>query len=177
MALTRQKKEDIVSSISDLLNESKLTVVAKYTGTTVKDIQHLREQAEDNDTNVKVIKNRLIIKALGNIDKFKDIDTSEIKGQLLYAFNPSDEVAPAKDLASFAKANPTIEFVGAISSDGKFMSAEDVKSLAQLPTKDQLRAQLVGTIAAPLSGFVNVLAGNIRGVYNVLNARADAINN
>ncbi|MEI7674459.1 MAG: 50S ribosomal protein L10 [bacterium] len=177
MALTRQKKEDIVSTVSDLLAESKLTVVAKYTGTTVKNIQALRDQAEENDTNIKVIKNRLIIKALASNDKFKNIDTSEIKGQLLYAFNPRDEVAPAKDLATFAKLNPTIEFVGAISSDGLFISAEDVKALSQLPTKDQLRAQLVGTISAPLNGFVNVLAGNIRGVYNVLNARADAINN
>ena len=177
MALTRQKKENIITDVSNLLNDSKLTVVAKYTGTTVKAIQTLRDQAEANQTNIKVIKNRLIIKALAGNDKFKDIDTSEIKGQLLYAFNSLDEVSPAKDLAAFARINPTIEFVGAISSDGQFLSADDVTALSKLPTKDQLRAQLIGTISAPLNGFVNVLAGNIRGVYNVLNAHADAMNN
>jgi large subunit ribosomal protein L10 len=94
---------------------------------------------------------------------------------LLYAFNSEDEVAPAQNLQAFAKTNPTLEFVGAITADGQFMSAEDVKALANLPSKEQLRAMLVGTIAAPLSGFVNVLSGNIRGVLNVLNARAEAL--
>jgi large subunit ribosomal protein L10 len=53
------------------------------------------------------------------------------------------------------------------------MAVEDVKSLASLPSKDQLRAQLVGTLAAPLSGFVNVLSGNLRGFLNVLAAKAE----
>ena len=177
MALTRQKKEDIVSEVAKLLDDSKLTVLAKYTGTTVKGIQSLRDDAIESETSIKVIKNRLIIKALAASKTFSDIDTSEVKGQLLYAFNSNDEVAPAKVLAEFAKTNPTLEFVGAFTSDGKFMNAVDVKDLSNLPTKDQLRAQLVGTISAPLNGFVNVLAGNIIGVMNVLNARADAINN
>ena len=119
----------------------------------------------------------MIIKALSTSDKFSSADKTEIKGQLLYAFNSTDEVAPAKDLAVFAKQAPTIEFVGALTHDGNFISAAEVTELSQLPTKDQLRAQLVGTISAPLNGFVNVLAGNIRGVMNVLNARADTINN
>ena len=177
MALTRQKKEDIIQEVTTLLEESKLTVLAKYTGTSVKEIQSLRESAEENGTSIKVIKNRLIIKALSASVKFSDADKTEIKGQLLYAFNSIDEVAPAKDLAQFAKQAPTIEFVGALTADGNFISAADVTALSQLPTKDQLRGQLVGTISAPLSGFVNVLAGNIRGVMNVLNARADTLNN
>ena len=98
-----------------------------------------------------------------------------LEGMLLYAFNDQDEVAPAQSLNAFAKKNPTLAFVGAITADGQFMDAADVKALANLPTKDQLRAQLVGTIGAPLSGFANVLAGNVRGVMNVLNARAEAI--
>lgn len=177
MALTRQKKEDIVKNVSDLLSDSKITVLAKYTGTPVKALQELRAVAIENGTEIKVIKNRLIIKALTSNEKTKNIDIKEVKGQLLYAFNASDEVAPAKDIAQFAKLNPTLQFVGAISQDGSFISAEDVVSLSQLPTKDQLRAQLVGTISAPLNGFVNVLAGNIRGVMNVLNARAETLNN
>jgi len=177
MALTRQKKEDIIQEVTTLLEESKLTVLAKYTGTSVKEIQALRESAEVNGTSIKVIKNRLIIKALSTSDKFSSADKTEIKGQLLYAFNSTDEVAPAKDLAVFAKQAPTIEFVGALTDDGNFISAAEVTELSQLPTKDQLRAQLVGTISAPLNGFVNVLAGNIRGVMNVLNARADTLNN
>lgn len=177
MALSKTQKDDVVSEISDLLSASKLTVVAKYEGTTVKALQALRKQARENGTSVKVVKNRLVIKAIQATESIKDADTSALEGMLLYAFNSEDEVAPAQSLATFAKTNPTLEFVGAYTLDGQFIGADDVKALASLPSKDQLRGILVGTIAAPISGFVNVLAGNVRGVLNVLNARADAISN
>jgi large subunit ribosomal protein L10 len=112
---------------------------------------------------------------MGDNRKFADTDTSLLSGQLMYVFNSEDEVAPAQVVANFAKNEPQIEFVGAISADGSLLSTQDVKALASLPSKEQLRAQLVGTIAGPLSGFVNVMSGNVRGVLNVLNARADQL--
>ncbi len=175
MALTKDKKNELVKEVSDLLASSKLTVVAAYQGTPVKAMQSLRRSGRDNGTTLKVVKNRLVIKAVQNTDKVKDADTSALNGMLLYAFNSEDEVAPAQVLANFAKTQPTIEFVGAFTEDGNFIGAEDVKALASLPSKDQLRGMLVGTLVAPLSGFVNVMAGNVRGVLNVLNARADAL--
>lgn len=175
MALTRAKKEEVVSEIADLLGSSKLTVVAQYQGTGVKAMQELRAQARPGGTKLKVVKNRLVRLALSENDTFKGVDASALTGQLLYAFNADDEVAPAQALANFAKTQPTIQFVGALTADGTFISADDVKALASLPGKDQLRAQLVGTLAAPLSGFVNVMAGNVRGVLNVLNARAEQL--
>lgn len=175
MALTKDKKNEVVASVKDLLETSKLTVVAKYQGTTVKALQDLRRTARDNGTKVKVVKNRLVIQAIRQTDKLKDLDTAPFEGMLLYAFNAEDEVAPAQSLQTFARTNPSLQFVGGITSDGTYIGAEDVKALANLPSKEQLRAQLVGTIAAPLSGFVNVLGGNIRGVLNVLNARADQL--
>src|SRR3546814_9685226 len=121
-----------------MLASSKMTVVAKYQGTTVKAIQQLRRDCKENGTKVKVIKNRLVIKAFKSIDTFKDVDTSPFEGMLLYAFNDSDEVAAAQSLNKFAKANPSLQFVGAISSEGQFVGAEDVKALANLPGKEQL---------------------------------------
>jgi large subunit ribosomal protein L10 len=94
---------------------------------------------------------------------------------LMYAFNAEDELAPAQALADFAKQQPQIEFIGGLNADGELLSAEDIKVLASLPSKQQLRAQLVGTVAAPLSGFVNIMSGNIRGVLNVLGARAEQL--
>lgn len=175
MALTKTQKQDVINEVSELLNSSKLTVVAKYEGTGVKALQTLRRDAKANGTTVKVIKNRLVIQALKDSETFKGTDSSALQGMLLYAFNGEDEVAPAQNLQAFAKQNPTLEFVGALTADGQFMAVEDVKALASLPSKEQLRAMLVGTIAAPLSGFANVLAGNVRGVLNVLTARAEAL--
>lgn len=175
MALTKDKKQEIVGEVAELLQGSKLTVVAKYEGTGVKAMQQLRRDARSAGTEVKVVKNRLVKQALKSTDGLKDVDASALEGMLLYAFNSDDEVAPAQSLQAFAKKNPTLQFVGAITAEGRFMEASDVKVLANLPSKEQLRAQLVGTIGAPLSGFANVLAGNVRGVLNVLNARAETL--
>src|SRR3989344_6867945 len=175
MALTKEKKEQVVSEIERLLSGSKLTVIAKYQGTPVKAMQQLRRTAASEGTRLQVVKNRLFKRAIATNANLKDIDTAKFVGQLLYAFNSEDEVAPARSLADFAKTNPQLEFVAAITADGQLLAAAAVKDLASLPTKNVLRAQLVGTIGAPLNGFVNVLAGNIRGVLNVLNGRADAL--
>lgn len=175
MALTRDEKNQVVADVSELLAKSKLTVVAQYQGTGVKQMQELRRDARESGTVVKVVKNRLVRQALLATDSLKETEVSALTGQLLYAFNAEDEVAPAQALANFAKTNPTIEFVGAINPDGQFMAVEDVKVLASLPSKDQLRAQLVGTLGAPLSGFVNVLNGNLRGFLNVLSAKAEQV--
>lgn len=175
MALSRDKKNEVVAEVAELLNGAKLTVVANYPGTSVKAMQELRRQAKENGTKVRVIKNRLFKQALAGNDKFKDIDTSLLSGQLLYAFNSEDEVAPAQSLAQFAKAEPQIEFVGGLSADGQLLSAEDIKMLASLPTKDQLRGQLVGIIASPLSGLVGTMNANLRGVLNALEARSESI--
>lgn len=175
MALTRDKKQELVTEISELFKNSKLTVLANYSGLGVKQIQELRRNARDNQTKLKVVKNRLVLKAMDGIDTYKDTDRSIFKDQLLYAFNADDEVAPAQVLANFAKKNTALEFVGAVTADGEVLSVEDVKNLASLPNKDQLRGQLVGTLAAPLTGFVNVLSGNMRGFINILNARAESL--
>lgn len=172
MALLKTQKNEIVSEVSDLITSSKLTVVAKYEGTTVKALQQLRREARENGTKVKVVKNRLVIKALQHSDTFKDTDTSQLEGMLLYAFNSDDEVAPAQSLHNFAKANPTIQFVGAYSADGKFLSADDVKALAVLPGKNELIAQVIATLTSPLNDVMNGLSGNLHALLDGVEAKA-----
>lgn len=172
MALTKQEKDEVVSEVKELLSTSKMTVVTKYQGTTVKALQDLRRQARDNGTKVKVVKNRLVKQALQQTEQLKDVDTAILEGMLMYAFNSADEVAPAQVIASFAKANPTLEFVGAISADGKFIDADSVKALATLPSKEQLVAGIVSMLNAPLRGVVNSLGGNLHGLLQGLEAKA-----
>lgn len=174
MALTKQAKNDVVKEVAELLASSKMTVVATYKGTTVKAMQQLRRDARGNGTKVQVVKNRLVIKAMQQIDALKDVDTSSLNGQLLYAFNSEDEVAPASALNAFAKQNPSIEFVGAITAEGKFISAEEVKALAGLPTKNELIAQVVATLTSPLNDVVSGLSGNLHGLLDGVEAKAAA---
>lgn len=174
MALTKEQKQSVIDEITTLLSESKLTVAAAYNGTGVKALQELRRNAKANGTTVKVVKNRLVIKAAQESDKLKEVDVSALKGQLLYAFNGEDEVAPAKTLAEFAKKNPSIQFVGAISADGKFLPAEDVQSLAKLPSKNDLIAQVVATLTSPLNDVTSGLSGNLHALLDGVEAKASA---
>lgn len=172
MALTKQEKDVVVAEVAALLSASKLTVVAKYEGTTVKALQGLRREARANGTRVKVIKNRLVIKALQQTTALKTVETGALEGMLLYAFNSEDEVASAQVLHTFAKANPTIQFVGGITSDGTFIDAANVKALATLPSKNQMIAGLINTLNAPILGVMSGLSGNLHGLLKGLEAKA-----
>lgn len=172
MALTKQEKNDVVKNVSELLASSKMTVVATYQGTTVKAMQQLRRDARDNGTKVQVVKNRLAIKALQATDALKDVDTSALTGQLLYAFNSEDEVAPAQALHAFAKQHPSIVFIGAITAQGTLMSADEVKALAVLPNKNQLIAQVLATLSSPLNDVVSGLSGDLHGLLDGIEAKA-----
>jgi len=174
MALTKDKKHEVVKEVTDALSTSKMTVVAKYQGTTVKAIQQLRRDARAGGTKLRVVKNRLAIKALQDVDALKDVDTSALTGQLLYAFNPEDEVAPAQALATFAKLNPSIEFVGAITAEGKFISSDEVKALATLPSKDVLIAQFIATLISPVNDVTNALSGNLHALLDGIESKASA---
>ena len=176
MALSKEKKAAVIAETADMLANSKLIVVASYRGTSVQSLQALRRQARDQQSTVRIIKNRLVQKALQADSRFKNADTEFLTGQLLYASSDQDEIAPAKVIAEFAKSEPQMEFVAGINAEGTIINAEDVKVLAALPTRDQLRGQLVGLLVSPWSGLANILTGNVQGVLNVLSARAEQIN-
>lgn len=174
MALSKEQKQSVVNEVKELLASSKMTVAAAYQGTSVKALQELRRSAKTNGTAVKVIKNRLVIKAVQSNEQLKDAQTDALKGQLLYAFNDSDEVAPAQVLAKFAKQNSSIQFVGAITGEGKFIDATDVKALSELPSKSDLIAQVLATLTSPLNDSLGGLSGNLHALLDGIEAKASA---
>lgn len=173
MALTKDKKKQVIDDVTDLLKESKMTVLVAYAGTPVKAMQSLRRKGQDNGTVLKVVKNRLVIQALKSLDTHKDVDVSGLNGMLLYGFNPNDEVAPAQTVANFAKTQPSLKFVGAISAEGTLLSADEVKALASLPSKNQLIAQVVATLNSPLDGVVGGVSANLHGILEGIEAKAN----
>ncbi len=175
MAITRDKKNTLVSELAELFATSKCTVGATYTGLTVASMQELRALARENNVTIKVAKNRLVRVSLANNEKYKGADSSLLTGQLVYAFSSEDEVAPAQIMAKFAKSHPELKLVAGFDGSGVSMDTAAVVALAQLPTKDQLRGQLVSVIAAPLSGFLGVANGAQRGFAQVLSQRAKAL--
>jgi len=84
-------------------------------------------------------------------------------------FGINDEAAPARIVQTFAKTHEALNVFGGI-LEGKFVGREKILELAKLPSREELLAKVLGSIKAPVSGFVNVLAGNLRGLVGVLSA-------
>lgn len=175
MAISRDKKQQLVTELNDLFSSAKSTAAASYPGITVIEMQELRKMARGENVTIKVVKNRLVKVALASHDTLKDADTSLLKGQLIYAFSDDDEVAPAQILAKFSKTNPRLELVAGFDATGASFNTEAIKALASLPSKDQLRGQVVSVIAAPLTQLLGVANANQRGFAQVLSQRAESM--
>ena len=173
MAITKDKKNELVADLTELLSNAKATVFAKYQGLTVAELQELRKAARENGVKIKVVKNRLVRVAMGQIAVYKDTDTTGLTGQLLYAVSDSDEVAPAKVLAEFAKSHDALDLVGGFSDLGNALSTDEVKTLAAMPTKNELIAQVVAQLLSPVTDSVSALAGGLSGIVSGLEAHAN----
>lgn len=170
MAKTRAQKEQDLAELIERLKDAKSIVLSEYRGTTVKDIDKFRRALSAESIVSKVYKIPLIKKAF----EAHGINASMVmdyKVPVIVSVSKDDEVAPARVVKTFGKEVKTIGILSGV-LDGTFASKEQMIALADLPSKDQLRGQLVGTINAPVTGFVNVLAGNLRSLINVLNAVA-----
>ena len=169
MPKTREQKENLVKSLEEKFAKAKSAVLINYKGLKVKETEELRAKVRAAQAEMNVAKNTLVKIAI----KGSGIEVSdEILDQpLAIAFAYVDEVAPVKEIGLYAKEHEALEILGGV-LEHKFISADDVKKLAALPSKEELYAKMVGSVALPLSGMVNVLQGNIRGLVNVLSQYA-----
>ncbi len=174
MAITRDKKQALVSEMSELFASAKGTAVAKYQGLSVADVQELRKSARAAGVTIRVVKNRLVRVAMSDNKTYKEADTSALIGQLLYAFSSEDEVMPAKILNDFAKKYPALELTAGFSGEGLALSADDVKALASLPSKNQLIAEVVAQLLSPVHDITNALSGNLHALLDGVEAKATA---
>lgn len=174
MAISKDKKQQLVADLSALLSDAKMTVYAQYQGLSVADLQDLRKQARAAGVKIKIVKNRLVRVAMNEIAVYKDADTSNLEGQLLYAVSSEDEVAPAQVLDKFAKDHTALNLKGAFSGVGATLSEDEVKSLAKLPSKDQLIGEVISMLESGVNDVTNALSGNLHGLLDGISAKAEA---
>lgn len=172
MAISKDKKNTLVADLTELLSDAKMTVFARYQGLSVKDLQDLRKEARANGVKIKVVKNRLFRVAMGEIAVYKDTDTTNLVGQLLYAISDQDEVMPAKILADFAKTHQALELAGGFNNSGSSLDESAVKALANLPTKNELIAQVVAQLLSPATDSISGLTGGLPGIISGLENKA-----
>ena len=172
MAITRDKKNELVAEMGELIGNAKAIVFASYDGLSVADAQKLRADAREAGITIRVIKNRLVRVAMGTNDTYKNTDVSMLTGQLLYALSDADEVAPAKVLNAFAKNNDALTIVGGFSNEGTVLSASDVISLASLPSKNQLIGEVIAQLLSPVHDVTNALQGNLHALLDGIESKA-----
>ncbi len=172
MAISKAKKDTLVADLTALLSDAKLTAYARYQGLTVADLQELRKTAREAGVRIKVVKNRLVRVAMNEIGVYKDTDTTGLTGQLIYAISDSDEVAPAKILAEFAKTHPALELAGGFSGEGKAMDQAEITTLAKMPSKNELIAQVVAQLLSPINDVISATSNGLSGIISGLEAKA-----
>lgn len=169
MAKTKLQKQVILRDLEAKLAKSKAVVFARFNGFGVAQNEELRNKLRSEDSEYYVAKKTLLTKALSGAG-LTDFDAKSSEGQMAVIFGYGDEISPAKTLAGFVKSSEgKIEFAGGI-LEGRIINKAEVAALANLPSREELYAKIVGSINAPVSGFVNALAGNLRNIVYVLKA-------
>lgn len=168
MAITRQKKEEVVKDLTNALDDAKVVIFTDFKGMDVNSLTELRSKIKQGGGRYLVAKKTLLKKAIED-KKIKDLDPLEMEGQIGIAFGMEDMVSTSKAVYDAQKETKTLKIISGI-MDGKVIAENDVVTLANLPTREELVGKFVGTVKAPLSGFVNVLRGNVTGLVYALNA-------
>ena len=171
--MKKAEKETIVAEIQDAMSRCKSGIMTEYLGMKNADLTLLRRKLGESGIDYMVVKNTLARFAADNTNK--GFLKKSLNGPMAIAFGYNDEVEPAKLLVEFMDASETPLKIRAGFIGDQLLTAEDVKTLATIPSRDVLIAQVLGAMQGPISGFVNVCAAPVRGLVTVLQARADKL--
>lgn len=171
MAVIRPEKVAKVAALKAIFENAKCAVLVDFCGLTVAQDTELRNKMREAGVSYEVNKNTMIRIAaqeagIVGLEAYLEKNTA-------LAASETDPVAVAKIICEFAKTNKQLVVKAGV-LDGKVISAEEIKALAELPPKEVLVAKLLGSMNAPISGFVNVLQGTIRNVVYALDAIREA---
>jgi len=163
-----QKNITDLADIQSKKDQSRSVIFAHYHGLKANQINDLRDKVRQAGGELVVSKNTLLRIAFGKSDEIN----STLAGPTAAIFAYEDEIAPLKAVADFAKENELPKLTAGYFNH-QVISADQVNTLSKLPGKQQLQAMVVGTLAAPLHGLLNVMQGNIRGLVYTLKAIGD----
>ena len=153
MGLSLEQKQAMVSEVSAKLAKAQTLIVAEYRGLDVERVTQLRSKARKSGLYLRVLKNTLARRAVKGtpFEKLSD----QMVGPLMYGI-AQDPVAGAKVMSEFAKENELFVIKGG-AMPNTVMSSQDVKALAQLPSREELLAKLMGTLQAPMAKLVRTM--------------------
>jgi len=163
------EKVESIRSLKERFEGVKTAVLTEYRGLTVRQLSDLRKHLKRVGAEYTVVKNRLARLAV----KGSPLDSlaRHLKGPTGVAYSQQDPVAVAKALQAFVKANPALTItIGLV--EGKVLEPQALRALADLPSKEAVRSQLVGAIQGPMSQLVSLLTAPQQELVRVLEARS-----
>ena len=168
--MNKQSKEALVAEFAEKIKDAKAAFLADYRGLDVEQANDLRNKLREAGVEYRVVKNTLLRLAA------KDTDAAcldeFLSGPTAIALANDDPVAPAKALVEFAKKNEVFELKAGM-LEGKLIDAAGIKALSDLPSREELLAKMLGSMSAPATNFVGVLAAVPRSFVQVLAAIKD----
>lgn len=166
---SKEIKVEKVQALGEKATRAKSITFVAYHGLSANQIGALRAKIKTAGGEFLVEKNTLIKLALTSNQL--PVTSDQLSGPTATIFSYDDDIAPIKEIATLNKelGFPTFKF-GFLGKD--LLDADSLQNLASLPSKDQLRAKIVGSLASPIYGFVNVLAANIRNLVSILDQAA-----
>ena len=167
MAISREKKEQLVEQYVEQLTNSQAVLLADYRGMSVQQLQKLRASLREQNATIQVVKNTLITIALERANM--PIPEELLVGPTAMAYLPDDVATASKALYDFAKEAEVFQVKGAI-LEGQVLNAEEAKGLRDLPTKADVMAQLLGAIQGPASELLRTIEAPAGELYRTLQA-------
>jgi len=167
MPQTKEQKKKSLQELTKNIDKQKSMVFVAYEGLKATDMFKLRRILKEAGCKIMVAKKTLLDIALKR--EKVDFKTKDLTGQIALIFSFEDEISAPKLSYKFSKENENLKILGGYFEE-KVVDSEKVISLAQIPSKQELLAKVVGSIFSPVSGFVNVLQGNIRNLVYALSA-------
>lgn len=168
MAISRQKKEEMATDLTDKFSQSEGIIMTGYQGLSVTDLNRLRNQLREIGCSYQVAKNRIVKLVMEQMGL--PVVESLFDGPTAIGFCYQEISGPAKVMGDFAEEMPDFSIRGGLLGD-RVLTADEVSALAALPSREILLAQVVAGMQAPLAGLVNLLSGSIRNLVYVLQAR------
>lgn len=164
---TKAFKENKIKEIQEKIQKAQVAIVTEYRGFSVEEITNLRRKLQKEDGDYTVTKNTLAKLAVKGTEF--EILTDSFKGPIALALGYKDQVSPAKALSEFIKQAKKGEIIAA-ALDGKLLSADEAKALANLPSKEEIYAKMLGCINSPASGIANSMNAVITQLVRTLDA-------
>jgi len=164
--MNRNEKSEIISEIKELLESSTAVYLTDYHGINVEDISSLRNQFRDEGVRYKVYKNTLVKRALDEVGKYDKI-ADHLVGMTGFAFTSTNPLAPAKIINKYFGDKDKLS-LKACYVEGEYFEGSQLKTLATLPTKNELIASIMGSLNSPVSGIVGAINAVMRDLVSVV---------